>query len=116
MHIQNVHEKVKHFVCHLCGKGFSDKARLQNHVDTKHSDPAMCDICLANFTTKISLYKHHMSNHKNYPLSLDTTEFEFCPECGMPCLNKFALKKHLYMHKNKEKYVKKPQIKFIQGK
>ena len=115
IHIQNVHEKVKHFVCHLCGKGFADKSRLQNHVDTRHSEPATCDICLANFSSKISLYRHHMSSHKNYPLSMDTTQFEFCSECGMPCLNKIALKKHQYMHQNKDKYVKKTQAKGMQA-
>ena len=47
---------------------------------------------------------------------MDTTQFEFCSECGMPCLNKIALKKHLYMHKNKDKYVKKSQpVKNMQG-
>ena len=38
---------------------------------------------------------------------LDMTEFEFCQDCGMPCLDKLALKKHMYMHQNKSKYVKK---------
>jgi hypothetical protein len=81
--------------------------RLQNHVDTRHSEPGYCNICLATFNSKISLYRHHMSSHKELPLSMDTSSFEFCNECGMPCLNKYALKKHLYMHKNKGKYVKK---------
>ena len=81
--------------------------RLQNHIDTRHSEPAQCMFCLATFTSKISLYKHHMSLHKGYPLTIDTLDFEFCNECGIPCLNKMALKKHLYMHKNKEKFAKK---------
>ena len=75
-------------------------------MDTRHADPAQCEICLATFTSKISLYKHHMGNHKTYPLSMDTREFEFCEECGIPCLSKVALKKHLYMHKNKFKWNK----------
>ena len=116
VHIQNVHEKVKHFVCDQCGKGFADNGRLQNHLDTKHSEPAQCDYCLAIFTSKISLYRHHMSSHKNYMLSMDTTTFEFCTECGMPCINKLALKKHLYMHKNKDKYSsRKPSTKPAPG-
>ena len=56
-----------------------------------------------------------MSSHKNYPLSMDTTQFEFCSECGMPCLNKIALKKHQYMHQNKDKFVKKTQAKGMQA-
>ena len=70
VHLQNVHEKIKHFICHLCGKGFPNNTRLQSHVNTKHCEPAQCEICLANFTSKISLYRHHTSLHKSYPLNI----------------------------------------------
>ena len=99
-------------MCHLCGKGFPNNIRLQSHVDTNHSEPAHCEFCFTTFTSKISLYKHHITLHKAYPLTMDTTKLDFCEECSMPCLNKLAVKKHLYMHKHKyikNQRKKKPQ-------
>ena len=35
-HIRFVHEGIKDFICHLCGKTFSTKGNIQTHMKVAH--------------------------------------------------------------------------------
>ena len=38
VHITSVHEKIKPFICPICGKGLFSKWSLQSHIGRRHSN------------------------------------------------------------------------------
>ena len=60
LHISVVHDKVKPFQCEKCGKKFSDKYSLEDHMRIKHEKEKMfmCHFCFGLFSTCSQLRGH----------------------------------------------------------
>ena len=91
-HVQTVHEGLR-FTCHTCGKTFSRKTTLDNHMTLHTSErPHKCPhpSCNQDFTTKSSLTDHlnlH-PDHKPFP----------CTICHKSFNRKSYLKSHMNLH------------------
>ena len=88
----NAHSGIKPHVCEICGKGFSYDSALRDHKFT-HDDVKQfkCDLCNKSFCQRSGL-KMHMRIHR------DTKQFQ-CQECGREFTQKQALQRHERVHK-----------------
>jgi len=87
----------KKFECTECGKTFSKKNNLNDHVLAKHSnvEKYACSMCEKSFAYKQS-FNRHMNIHK-VAISVYT-----CSECGYSSQLKFMLTRHIQsVHLNK---------------
>ena len=90
---ENVHQGVKSFKCH-CGKGYSSKKALNDHVKIVHEatgEKFSCEICGKVLRDKYKL-KYHMMVHsekRNFKCSHCSTEFK-----GGENLRRHVLKFH----------------------
>ncbi|CAH0731082.1 unnamed protein product, partial [Brenthis ino] len=71
-HLMRVHgekkQKPRNHVCQQCGKAFTDKKALTQHIVIHSGDrPITCDICEQSFKQKASLYTHRKRVHKIFP-------------------------------------------------
>jgi KRAB domain-containing zinc finger protein len=49
--------------CHICGRGFSVKSYLHNHIRTHTGDkPYKCDVCGKGFSQN-SILQNHIKTH-----------------------------------------------------
>lgn len=55
------------FKCKECGKEFSNKATLKNHMEIHMNNSYQCNLCLKTFGTKNSFNVHMSRSHKNIP-------------------------------------------------
>ena len=53
------------FGCRVCGKSFSYKHVLENHIETHMDNAYPCDICNKIFKTRNSLKSHLSQKHRN---------------------------------------------------
>ena len=98
-------EKTKKFSCVACPKEYYSKARLEDHVKTKHeaiqrflrseesdsSEPPrviFCDLCPKTFATETRMFEH-----KTYMHSM-TCAILPCPKCDKSFETKRAFQKH----------------------
>ena len=58
-------------VCDHCGKRFSNKRMLQNHIFSMHTNkedlPYHCEVCGKGFGTKVRYLQHLNSHNKSLP-------------------------------------------------
>ena len=98
-------EKTRKFSCVACPKEYYSKARLEDHVKTKHeaiqrflrseesdsSEPPrviFCDLCPQTFATETRMFEH-----KTYMHSI-TCAILMCPKCDKSFETKRAFQKH----------------------
>ncbi|KAI7789340.1 putative gastrula zinc finger protein XlCGF57.1-like, partial [Triplophysa rosa] len=94
--------KAKHsFACHICGKTYSRKGHLQDHIMT-HTEqkPFSCPRCGNRFKHKRSVAVH-MKSHTG-------DELYTCPQCDKTFTAKKNLENHIRVHTG-EKPFKCPQ-------
>ena len=82
-HIKLIVENSLALICYICMKKFQSKYRLADHMNIH--DPKMkftCDTCNTNFTTALTLKRHHEEIHgeENKQLSCDECQAEFSSE------------------------------------
>ena len=78
--------------CEVCGRKFTDKRNLREHLRTVHSADGPryeCDVCGKKFTHKRNLSRHLGSVH-----SVDGPSHE-CGVCGKKFTQKGSLSQHL---------------------
>ena len=119
-------ERVRNFICHICGMGFYDQPTLDQHQQV-HSDarpykcsqcpasfkrprhlrihenahngvkPYQCTTCLKSFSTKYDMETHELSVHQG--------KFDFvCPICSKSFTRNKMLKSHMKTHGGDQYY------------
>lgn len=82
--------------CELCNSSFISKKGYVSHMDAHKNMPCKCDICGEIFNTKREMnnhqYRKHIGEHKLK-----------CKICDQSYLFLYQLKKHMNMHKDKNK-------------
>ncbi|XP_069359825.1 zinc finger protein 557-like isoform X2 [Maniola hyperantus] len=96
-HKRVVHEKIKSYVCDLCGYACGTNGELRQHRAI-HSDdkPFVCRTCSKPFKTYSNL-KTHMDTHE------DTSYV--CFVCSRVLNSRRTLRKHLLVHEDKCRHV-----------
>lgn len=96
-HRRVVHEKIKSYICDLCGYSCSTNGELKQHRAI-HSDdkPFVCQTCSKPFKTYSNL-KTHMDTH-------DETSYA-CYICNRVLNSRRTLRKHLLVHDEKCRHV-----------
>ena len=83
------------FVCHYCGKGFTQQSRLDDHIRAHTASKPACQWCLKPFASPKSL-KDHQKGCKQRPADLPlvpVTTYE-CATCDRTYKQKKDLNKH----------------------
>ena len=113
-HMKKVHKKESQ-VCKHCGKTFSSKCVLRNHIAFKHiGSGKVCEFCSKKFKDLYSLKRHlsihdsttvmcedcgksvkHLDTHKKRCNKERTTETFECEDCGKSFKEKLYLQKHI---------------------
>ena len=87
----------KSFACHICGKMFSQKHHVTNHIRTHTGEkPFPCDICEKTFSRRSCLAVH---------LKIHTDEKPYgCDICKKTFSQSINLAKHTIIHKDERAY------------
>ncbi|CAL4159253.1 unnamed protein product, partial [Meganyctiphanes norvegica] len=84
-------KKVKPFLCTICGKGYSHKLTLVNHMKTHDEEqPFYCTICAQGFSRQNILMKHNEIHHSESPFA--------CTTCGQIFTERDVFTRHLATH------------------
>lgn len=89
-HVKVIHQKLRPFVCDLCGHACSTKSNLEEH-HARHGDEKnfQCEQCLKRFKTKGALQRHS-DTHGGTAYA--------CPHCPMLLNSRRTLRNHLFVH------------------
>lgn len=65
-HIQQVHERLRRYICPTCDKTFGKKSGLNRHIQTVHEKIKnfLCDLCERSFGEKIQMQRHRKIHFK----------------------------------------------------
>ena len=81
-HIRAVHDKVKPFICSICGYKCGKQHQLDKHMELVHDEikvrPIQCSQCDASFKDEPSLIKHVKLAHENLSVGKPLG----CPFCS----------------------------------
>ncbi|GAB0099821.1 hypothetical protein DMENIID0001_157100 [Sergentomyia squamirostris] len=78
--------------CQVCNKGFNLSFQLKGHSEIHNKEANFqCQECPKTFKGEVQLRRHHNGCHLG-----ECT----CPTCGKVCAGKYAISKHMLMHKH----------------
>lgn len=96
--IRKVPKKFTTHKCNICSKKFTEKAGLNQHIQTHSSErPFVCNICTSSFKTKKYLSRHIKKVHN------PAIDHE-CRYCGKKFHYESILKQHMYIHTDERPY------------
>ncbi|XP_073842403.1 zinc finger protein 711 [Musca autumnalis] len=91
-HIKTVHNKIKPFICNVCGKKTARKASLIIHMRQHTGEkPLHCKICKFSTRDPSVLHKHQM-RHNREKVKLK------CSLCDFSCIQANAYKHHMRLN------------------
>ena len=105
-HIKNVHEGKRDHKCRNCGKEYTDKKNLIQHIKRVHGDNVrdeQCTECGKLYFTKQVLNRHvkYVHDKQGHPSGLKTK----CEFCGKSFSKNFMQKHLKAVHKGSRDYV-----------
>ena len=83
-HIQQAHvnPEERRFRCDICGKGFTERIRLKDHINTHTGDrPYLCNYCGKGFANQANQVAHIRQVHLGKKRNTNTGE-HLCTFCG----------------------------------
>lgn len=96
-HINQIHLHISTLLCHICGKSFMNKVRLNTHIMThKDTKSFLCQVCSKSFKTPSSL-QAHIKTH-------DETKSFICEACGKAFKTSRSLREHTKIHVSENTY------------
>ena len=106
--ISSDHEIKKVFRCEICGKIFTNKKGLMQHMDGVHNGnkPFKCDICDKSFSQKRDMNRHVASVH-------DGKKPFKCDICEYKCSLNQQMKQHVTKSIKKQTLICAPQFMYI---
>ena len=130
-HVESVHEKLKKYQCHICGKIFYQKNHLKDHTESVHNkenyeklgldtnktqtvfsmgktSQSLCTVCGKSFKNPHILKRHVESVHEKLK------KYQ-CDLCGKKCYQKAHLTDHIEtVHDGKKKFkCEKCELSFV---
>lgn len=106
--LQQVHENIKPYKCHLCTKSFVQSYALKLHINVHNKIKYTCDLCASEFSGKPSLKKHMMKclngilvSRSSKITSNDREKYK-CFSCD----RQFSSRKYLGIHMEKSHSIK----------
>ncbi len=92
-HIMVVHDKIKPFLCDICGYGTTLRVKMELHMATKHNEDKimsyMCEVCDYKCGNQLHLRAHLQIVHLE-----NLTPFE-CGVCQYQCRKRASVVKHM---------------------
>ncbi|XP_048002583.1 zinc finger protein OZF-like isoform X2 [Leguminivora glycinivorella] len=91
-HNHSVHAEEKEVTCEHCGKVFSNKKRLNNHIFYSHPEPeesVNCSVCSKSFKRRYNLKIHMRLVHPSEDRSVQ------CPQCDKKFKVDMLLQRHI---------------------
>ncbi|XP_011181360.1 zinc finger protein 91 isoform X1 [Zeugodacus cucurbitae] len=90
-HVKAVHNKIKPFICNVCGKKMARKASLIIHMRQHTGEkPLHCKICKFSTRDPSVLHKHQLRHEKAEKLK--------CKHCDFFCIQTSAYKRHMRLN------------------
>ena len=94
-HVKHVHDKIREHICEVCAKGFATSSDLNTHKRTHTGEKNFpCHICGQSYSSKQYLIIHTRQHTGEKPHS--------CEECGKAFADPSALKNHQKQHQNNQ--------------
>lgn len=98
----------KHFICEQCGRNFSHKSQLNEHMLWHESPEAfVCPICGMQLKDKRILRKHIVNVHEARAKGEDREKKFPCPICEYTSDYKSNLKNHVKKHDRQQEKLKR---------
>ncbi|KAH8243233.1 hypothetical protein KR032_005731 [Drosophila birchii] len=95
-HVKTVHNKIKPFICNVCGKKTARKASLIIHMRQHTGEkPLQCGECKFSTRDPSVLHKHRQRHGSQDSQSLGTLK---CSQCDYNCIQANALKRHMRLN------------------
>ena len=102
--MKSVHtpEDQKKFRCDTCGKGFINKKRFSEQLNSHTGEkPFKCTECIKSFVTKELLNRHIQAAHTPD----DQKKFRCDSTCGKGFINKQRISEHLNIHTGEKPFI-----------
>lgn len=94
-HVKAVHNKIKPFICNVCGKKMARKASLIIHMRQHTGEkPLHCKVCKFSTRDPSVLHKHQLRHEKTEKLK--------CKHCDFSCIQTSAYKRHMRLNHSEE--------------
>lgn len=107
-HTNDMHEKKRNHVCHVCGAAFKQAYTLKEHIETKHTrEEYFCEICRNGkaYPSRLYLKKHlagvHAKTRPNPTVKKRRSKLIFkCNLCHKELSSRYTLTRHIALNHN----------------